>query len=299
MEIPFVPEMQLPRADVPNPIAPQPWHFRQSIEYSVTNNWAVLDIASKRREDFLFNMYRMGKNAIERGSRDSWTIHPKRIEAVRTAAGVARRLGVATQTSLFDAVLRDSAARDPRGFILRSDQADFLTATKFVNALIKAGVVVHRATAPFTVAGKSYPAGSYVVKTAQAFRAHVMDMFEPQDHPDDVPFQGGPPIPPYDATGYTLAFTMGVAFDRILDGFDGPFDVLTDVVRPPSFAVAAAPPGGGYVIGHETNDAFVAVNRLLKANADVFWTRSATMQGGKSLPAGTIFVPANAGVLPV
>ncbi|MGH9141880.1 MAG: M14 family metallopeptidase, partial [Vicinamibacterales bacterium] len=30
-QIPFVPEMQLPRADVPNPIAPQTWHFRQSI----------------------------------------------------------------------------------------------------------------------------------------------------------------------------------------------------------------------------------------------------------------------------
>ena len=39
----------------------------QSIEYSVTNNYAILDIASKRKEDFLFNMYKMGKNAIEQG----------------------------------------------------------------------------------------------------------------------------------------------------------------------------------------------------------------------------------------
>src|SRR5215471_7863027 len=77
--------MQLPRADVPNPIAPQTWHFRQSIEYSVTMNYAILDIASKRKEDFLFNMYKMGKNAIEKGSRDNWTIHPKRIEAAREA----------------------------------------------------------------------------------------------------------------------------------------------------------------------------------------------------------------------
>jgi hypothetical protein len=61
IEIPFVPEMQLPRADVPNPIAPQTWHFHQSIEYSLTNNYAVLDIASKRKEDFLFNMYKMAK----------------------------------------------------------------------------------------------------------------------------------------------------------------------------------------------------------------------------------------------
>src|SRR6059036_2308110 len=85
VEIPFVLDMQLPRADVPNPIAPQTWHFRQSIEYSVTNNYAILDIASKRHEDFLFNMYKMAKNAVDKGNRDNWTIHPKRINAAREA----------------------------------------------------------------------------------------------------------------------------------------------------------------------------------------------------------------------
>src|SRR5437773_1662722 len=99
MTIPFVPDMQLPRADVPNPITPgQVWHFKQSIEYSVTNNYAILDIASKRKDDFLFNMYKMGKNAIENGSRDHWTIHPKRIDAARAAieggqAGQAGQVG--------------------------------------------------------------------------------------------------------------------------------------------------------------------------------------------------------------
>ena len=83
IEIPFVPQMQLRSADVPNPIAPQTWHFKQSVEYSLTANYAVLDIASKQREDFLFNMYRMGKNAILKGSTDSWTVQPTRIEAVR------------------------------------------------------------------------------------------------------------------------------------------------------------------------------------------------------------------------
>ena len=56
--------------------------------------------------------------------------------------------------------------------MLSADQPDFLTATKFVNALIKAGIVVHRARTAFTAGGRSYPEGSYVVKTAQAFRAH-------------------------------------------------------------------------------------------------------------------------------
>ena len=66
-----------------------------------------------------------------------------------------------------------------------------------------------------------------MVKTAQAFRPHVLDMFEPQDHPNDFQYPGGPPIPPYDNAGWTLAYQMGVKFDRILDGFDGPFEKVT------------------------------------------------------------------------
>src|SRR5262252_9571842 len=77
IEIPFVPSRELPKADLPYPIAPQKWHFRQSIEYEITANRAVIDVASKNREDFLFNIYRMGKNSIERGSRDNWTVDPK------------------------------------------------------------------------------------------------------------------------------------------------------------------------------------------------------------------------------
>jgi hypothetical protein len=224
IQIPFVPEMQLRRADVPYPIAPQRWHFRQSIEYSMTTNYAILDIASERKEDFLFNMYRMAKNAIDAGTRDHWTVYPSRLEHVRSAiAKQGAGGGRAAPVSFYTDVLHDPAARDPRGFIIPSDQPDFLTATKFVNVLIKGGVVVHHATAPFSVGGKTYPAGSYVVKTAQPFRAHVMDMFEPQDHPNDIPYPGGPPRAPYDVTGYNPAYSMGIVFDRILDGFDGPF----------------------------------------------------------------------------
>ena len=89
---------------------------------------------------------------------------------------------------------------------------------------------MHRATAAFTVNGKAYPAGSIVVKTAQAFRPHVLDMFEPQDHPHDVAYPGGPPIPPYDSAGWTLAYQMGMEFDRVLDAFDGPFERLTTFI---------------------------------------------------------------------
>ena len=116
----------------------------------------------------------------------------------------------------YQTLLRRPEWRDARAYVLPSDQRDFLTATKFMNALIKTGVQVHRASAPLTAGGNTYPAGSYVVKTAQPFRPHVLDMFEPQDHPNDFQYPGGPPIPPYDNAGWTLAYQMGVQFDRIL-----------------------------------------------------------------------------------
>src|SRR4029079_755018 len=50
VEIPLAVDMERPRADCPNPIARGPFHFSRAIEYSVTMNYAILDIASKRKE---------------------------------------------------------------------------------------------------------------------------------------------------------------------------------------------------------------------------------------------------------
>ena len=38
ISIPFVPSKQLPDSNLHFPIEPQAWHFRQSIDYSVTAN---------------------------------------------------------------------------------------------------------------------------------------------------------------------------------------------------------------------------------------------------------------------
>lgn len=277
IEIPFRPERQLPSNDLPFPIAPQRWHFRQSIEYSLTANRAVLDLASRFREQFLFNIWRMGRNAIERGQRDTWTMTPSRLakvtEAARSApSGIAGPEPPGTAPlELFTRVLRDPALRDPRGYILRADQPDFPTAIVFANALIKAGVQVHTAREAFAVQGTTYPAGSLVVKTAQAFRPHVLDMFEPQDHPNDVQYPGGPPIAPYDSAGWTLAYQMGVEVDRILEGFDGPFTRADEELAIPPGTVRGPARARGYVFPHTSNQAFRAINRLLAAGERVEW----------------------------
>jgi hypothetical protein len=158
--------------------------------------------------------------------------------------------------------------RDPRGYVISADQPDFPTATKFVNALLETGITVERATRGFSVNGKQYPEGSYVVRTAQAFRPHIMDMFEPQVHPDMIPYPGANPTPPYDNAGWTLAYQMGIQFDRILDGFSGPFEKIGPwQVSPPKghYASGMSRGTGAFVLSARTNDSYIAANRALKA----------------------------------
>jgi hypothetical protein len=219
------------------------------------------------RENLLYNIYRMGRASIERGSRDTWTANPRR------DAAIAARLPDANDSVKW-AAMHAPELRDPRGYVISSDQADFPTATKFVDALLETGITVQRATRAFTIGGTRYPAGSYVVPTAQAFRPHVMDMFEPQVHPDVFPYPGAPPTPPYDNAGWTLAYQMGVKFDRILDGFSGPFETISAWNVAPPTGTRGEPDAWGYFIDRRQNDAFTAVNRLLADGATLTVTGS-------------------------
>ncbi len=312
MNIPFLPERQLRFADMPYPLAPlQEWHFRQSIDYSVTSNKAILDYASRYRETVLWNIYRMGRDEISRGNSDDWIVTPKILADAQAKMGAGRggrggapldamanadfgRGGGGTREQ-YEENFRKKENRSARGYIIPANQSDFLTAQKFLVALQKAGILIHRATATFTVNGKNYPAGSYVVKSSQAFRAHVLDMFEPQDHPNDFPYPGAPPSRPYDNAGWTLAMQMGVKFDRVLEAFDGPFkllDPLADRIKPDPTTVAAG--GAGWVMSPKQNDGFHVVARLWEAGADVYRLNRTTTVNGKSYAAGSWYVPANA-----
>jgi len=304
--IPLVPSKLIANGDNPMPIGPQKiWHQYQSIEYLICANRAIMDLAARQGDQFLYRIYRAGKNSIERGSKDHWTLTPKWVDQLNIdiAAFRAKRPDTVDPENqrrlqgptvphdlLYDMFTMES--RDPRGYIVPANQPDFVTATKFIHALQKAGVDIHRATSNFTVAGKTYPVGSFIVKAAQAFRPHLRDMFEPQDHPNDFQFPGGPPKPPYDVAGYTLAFQMGVEFDRILDAFDGPFEKIEGFAPFPAGVITGASNPAGYLLNHEINDAFTVTNLLLAAGDEVYWLQAPITIGGKTHPVGTIYIPA-------
>ncbi|OYY04160.1 MAG: peptidase, partial [Sphingobacteriia bacterium 35-40-5] len=287
-EISLVPQRLIPNGGTTFPVTPQKWHFRQSIDYSVSLNYAVLNYAVRYRDELLFNIYRMGKNSIERGSKDTWGLSPNKVEAINQAY-LKDQPGakIANQQILpkkyFDTVMNNPANRDARGYIIPSDQADFQTAVKFVNALIRSGILVHKATSDFNVAGKNYPKGSFIIKTNQAFRPHVLDMFEPQDHPNDFKYEGGPPVAPYDAAGWTLAYMMHVQFDRLQDDFNGPFERIPygELQKHQSGILASAK---SYLINAESNNAFIAVNEVLKAGEKAYRIKTGDERGDFYIP---------------
>ena len=316
ISIPLVASKLLPNSRQPLPIGPQQtWHISQSIEYVISADRAILDIAARLREDFLYRIYIAGKNSIERGSKDYWTLTPKRLAELEANYAKSKedqknkpnsqsgeefrgRGGQNIPVEFWDK-LHTPETRDPRGYIIPSDQVDFLTATKFVKALLKGGVDVYRATKDFQIAGKTYTAGSYVVKAAQAFRPHLRDLFEPQDHPNDLEYPGGPPKKPYDLVGYTLAYQFDLKFDRILDGFDGPFEKINGLLKAPTGKIAGVSNPKGYLLSHQINDAFIGTTRLLASGQDVFWLSSPLTVKGKTYPVGTIYIPAKSTTAPV
>lgn len=270
MKIPFVPSRLIPNSGTPFPIAPQKWYFRNSIDYSVSLNYAVLNYASRHKDELLMNIYTMGKNSINAGSKDYWTLSPNKVEMVNELMKADQKDQRADTIALqyYEKVYKNPKLRDARGYIIPISQTT--TATNFVNILIKSGIRVEKATAHFKVGDKEYEAGSYVVKTNQAFRPHVIDMFEPQDHPNDFQYPGGPPVRPYDAAGWTPAYTMGLEFDRILEPFDGPFETIPygeEQKHKGSFTKLTG--AVGYTFSTKENASYILINDLLKDGIEV------------------------------
>ncbi|SDS78286.1 Zinc carboxypeptidase [Jiangella sp. DSM 45060] len=245
---------RIPSIFYPSPYEGGEWHLSDSCDYIQTATLGMLDVVAEKPDEFLYNIYAMGRDAIEAGENET--------------------------------------------YVIPADQLDAATAAKLVNVLRAGGIEVEAAMRPFTVGDRSYPRGSWIVRGAQAFRAHLTDMLTPQVYPERrVGGPDGPLDPPYDITGYTLSFQMGVQVDKI----DGPLDARlrtepVDVAEPPRVQVPANP-GYAWALDPRDNDVFTLVNRLLEAGDVVLRAPAATETSLGTWPAGTFLVEPGHGTL--
>jgi hypothetical protein len=152
---------------------------------------------------------------------------------------------------------------------------------------------VHQATSTFQADGREYPAGSYLIYTAQAFRPHVVNLMEPRDYPEREQYPGGPPETPYDLAGWTLPLQMGVNVERV----EQPFRTQTLQVE----GFAALPSGTvtsgtfGWAFGPTENASHHAANLLLADGHRVTIADASFNSSGIEHPAGTFVVASGDG----
>ncbi len=183
----------------------------------------------------------------------------------------------------------------PYAFVLPSGQSDPGTVRRLVNVLIRGGLEVHRLKSDSQLGSRSYAEGSFVIRTDQAFRPHLMDLMTPQAHPDQVQYPGGPPVPPYDIAGWTLSLQMGVQSDSI----DVPLDpslntVLEKIEEELMPSPGRIPPAGAYayLLSPASNDAYAAVSRLLQDGEQVYRLVKNVRLDEADHAAGTFLIPA-------
>jgi hypothetical protein len=251
-----LPEYQR-QSNFPSPWPGGSWRLRDIIEYELVATRSFLESAARYRETFLTNLYRMAREATERGRTES-----------------------------------------PGAFVVPAGQHDPVAAVQLVDLLLRHGVRVERvdpAGPPLRAGRELIPAGSYVIPAAQPYRQFLLTMLRRQRYPEVIPYVGGPILPPYDITTWSLPLSMGVEVTEV----DGLTDV--DPVAPmrlspvqqvewPGGDVAAG--AGGYLISHRADTAFTALNRLLAAGKKVYWLKHAVAGLPDSAP-GDLWLPAD------
>ena len=178
-------------------------------------------------------------------------------------------------------------AGEPYAYVVPAEQRDAGSAAELLRVLRRGGVEVHRATAPITTSSGTIPAGSHVVLMAQPYRAHAKDLLEVQTYPEMRLYPDGPPVPPYDLSGWTLPLQMGVAVEPVAASFshEGLVPVDTVVVEPA--AVIGA--GPAVALDPRVNATHLVLHEMLGGAAGrVTWSAEPVQTpDGQNWPAGT------------
>jgi len=187
----------------------------------------------------------------------------------------------------------------PVAYVVSPDQHDPLTTYKLIEALLRQGIEIKRATSEFTVGRKVYPKGTFVIYLAQPKMGAIKTLLGRTLHPDgywDRTPAGDPII--FDSATDTLAEYMGVNAEDIDTEFSGTFEIVDSVPVPPP--AVAGTGTTGFVLDPRLNDSFKVANALLAKGEKVYrltdpvsvevGSRSEAYSPCGSLPPGAFYV---------
>jgi hypothetical protein len=199
----------------------------------------------------------------------------------------------------------DPPAGSPYAFVFPAEQVDAPTARELLRVLEIADLEIEVARDDFTAAGRTYRAGSHVVRFAQPAGRFAKTVLERQDYPQIYLYDGGPLDPPYDVTAHTLPLLMNVQVDFVDEPFEADLAAVEEVTMPDGGVVTGGAEGGAAAAGDAgAQPAGFATAYLLDPRVNASYTIAAQLwdeglsratapfeAGGRRWPAGTFVVP--------
>jgi len=120
----------------------------------------------------------------------------------------------------------------PSAIVIPKTQPDTQGLKRLIWTLQHGQVEIRETTAPVSVEGTTYPAGSYAVLTKQPFGAYAKALLERQNYPNLFEYPGGPPKRPYDVTAHTLPLLFGVNVAHVMTAPPATGAVVKEIPEP-------------------------------------------------------------------
>ena len=149
---------------------------------------------------------------------------------------------------------RDDA---PIAWLLPADQRDPGATERLADVLLATGVELDVADGPVVADGRSYPAGSIVIRREQPYGNHVKDLFDVQRYPDGDA--------PYDVAGWTLPYLFGVRRVEVVEKLEAKTHRAETIE-----AATAGIPRGRALTARDSNAWKQVFARLAKGESFVF-----------------------------
>jgi hypothetical protein len=203
------------------------WGIGNIVDYQTSATWAMLAAAARDRRMWLESYASLGERALAEGA--PWA----------------------------------NGSPVPSAFVIPKGQRDRQALERLVWTLQHGQVEIRETTAPVSVEGRPYPAGSYAVLVRQNFGSYAKALLERQSYPDLREYPGGPPKRPYDVTAHTLPLLFGVDVATVFGDAPATGPVLPPVSEP-RYSVAGLTDNRARRIG---------IYKSYAASMDEGWTR--------------------------
>jgi len=183
----------------------------------------------------------------------------------------------------------------PYAYVLPAGQRDPYAVYEILRTMELGKVEIDRATAPFTAGGKSYDAGSYILRTQQPLGRWVNQLLDDAQYPDWArPCQECPLTMPYSEFTDRIPLLFGLTADPVEEAFTAQTERVTEV-KPESVLLPQPPPAtGAYLVPPESYGVAKLLGALQQWDVPTFRAGADFVAAGREYAAGTVILPPTA-----